>query len=146
MKSLSLLVISILTFGIFSTAAIAQDQQEAKAAKDKLVDSGAINIIRKMSGDVGGLAENHYLSMLIVEIKPNVTEPRHIHSGAEMLYVLSGSGIVELNDEPHDLNVGTVIQVDAGMLKSMKNTSSDETLSVLAIQFLPNGVPSFIPK
>ncbi len=106
-----------------------------------LFESGDIKVIPKFKSDVAGLKDSHYLSMVVVEITPNNTEPTHTHPGEEILFGVSGSGAVVLDGVAHQITPGTVIHVKKGQTKALSNTSTTENLKVLAYLVLEKGKP-----
>jgi quercetin dioxygenase-like cupin family protein len=94
--------------------------------------------------DVAGLP-GRYVQMLVVELQPAVTEPRHVHGGDEYRYLLSGEGAVELDGSWTPLPAGTAARVAAGQTKALRNASRSTPLRVLAFLVLDHDGPAFRP-
>ncbi|MBO1907514.1 cupin domain-containing protein [Microvirga sp. 3-52] len=76
-----------------------------------------------------------------VVIAPAVTEHRHRHPGPEIVYVLSGSGNIDIDGTTSKLSKGAIVEVPAGSTKAMTNDSRTEPLEVLAVLALEPGAP-----
>ncbi|MBM1173470.1 cupin domain-containing protein [Microvirga arabica] len=81
------------------------------------------------------------LSIVHAVVAPGRTEPRHRHPGLEIIYVLAGSGQIDIDGKASDLGRGTIVQVPAGATKAMTNRSRTDALEVLAILVLEPGAP-----
>lgn len=66
--------------------------------------------------------------------------PMHYHRYDEVLYILEGEGILEIDGETNPLRPGTCYQLPAGTLHQVVNTGSSP-LSEVAV-FLPAGSPA----
>jgi len=57
-----------------------------------------------------------------VELDPGVASPRHTHPGEEIIYVLEGSLVYEVEGKPTvTLKVGDVLFIPAGTVHAAKN-------------------------
>jgi quercetin dioxygenase-like cupin family protein len=81
------------------------------------------------------------LSIVHAVVAPSRTEPRHTHPGLEIIYVLEGSGRIDINGKTSDLEKGTIVQVPPGATKAMTNGSRTEPLKVLAVLVLEPEAP-----
>ena len=124
-------------------SAFSDDGHSANKNQDKLAEMfkrGDIKVSPVLKSDLSGLKESHYLSMVVVELAPDNTEPAHTHPGEEILFGLSGNGAVYLDGVKHDIAPGTVIHVKEGQKKALGNTGS-ETFKVLAYLVLKKDKP-----
>jgi quercetin dioxygenase-like cupin family protein len=104
-----------------------------------LLASGDLRIAPKLTASVDGPRE---VTLLRVDLAPGVVEPHHTHPGLELLYGLAGSGAVEVDDAAEiPITPGSAVQVEAGQVKSLRNTSTQEPFSVLAVLLLEPGQP-----
>ncbi len=106
-----------------------------------MMKSGALKVESKFNADIAGLQEDHYLSMLVVTVAANSTEPGHTHPGDEILFGLSGKGAVYVDGVRHELEPGAVVHVRRGQKKALSNESEAEPLRVLACLVLEKKLP-----
>ncbi len=76
-----------------------------------------------VSGGAGGVANVHVI---------RVTQgSRHVHKGySEVYYVLSGRGMIKLDEETHALRPGAVVVIPAGVPHSLES-EGDEPLEFI---------------
>lgn len=125
------------------TSAFSDDGHSANKNQDKLAEMfkhGDIKVSPVLKSDLSGLKESHYLSMVVVELAPDNTEPAHTHPGEEILFGVSGNGVVYLDGVKHDIAPGTVVHVKEGQQKALGNTGS-EVFKVLAYLVLEKDKP-----
>jgi mannose-6-phosphate isomerase-like protein (cupin superfamily) len=85
------------------------------------------------------ISSDSLASVFLIHIRETV--PLHRHNWhTEIVYVLSGSGIMQLGVEMHDLESGQVITIPNGTAHSVEVTS-EEPLVVLSVQS-----PQFLGK
>lgn len=105
--------------------------QSAGAAQLKsLMESRKLVVAPTLQAPLEG---GQVLSIVRVEIAPDVTEPRHTHPGVEVLYGLGGSGFVEIDGQKLPIEPGKTVLVEAGKAKALSNPSLSEPFSVLAV-------------
>ena len=81
-----------------------------------------------------------------VDIAPGVLAPNHSHPGEEIIYVLEGTFVYEIEGEaPKTLKAGDVLFVPAGKLHSAKNIGSTNAAE-LATYIVEKGKPLVVPK
>ena len=80
------------------------------------------------------------------KVKINITEylPGHTHklhaypNQEEVIFVLSGKGITEIQGERREIGPGSVVFVPAGELHTTSNLSQSESLKAVIIKAPPN--------
>ncbi len=76
-----------------------------------------------------------------VELAPGVAFPRHRHPGEEIIYVLEGSMVYEVEGRPPvTLKAGDVLFIPAGTIHAAKNVSSANAAE-LATYIVEKGKP-----
>jgi quercetin dioxygenase-like cupin family protein len=84
--------------------------------------------------------DGEQFSVITLELAPGALESRHFHPGVELVYVLEGTGRLELDGEiPVVMNPGTVTALLPDQVHLMKNTSRTATLKVLVVYLLDQG-------
>lgn len=70
----------------------------------------------------------------VAELEPGATSAgaRHRHDPTEVYYVLSGRGVVEIEDEEHVLTPGTAVYIPGDVPHVARNTG-DEVLRLLYV-------------
>lgn len=58
------------------------------------------------------------------EVEPGGFTPRHFHPYEHEVYVLSGTGVILENDQPHPLRAGDVVLVTPDEVHQFRNTGS----------------------
>lgn len=62
-----------------------------------------------------------------VDLKPGAIAPRHSHPGEEIVYVLKGTLVYELDGQPpRTLKAGDVLFIPAGVAHAVRNVGDDE--------------------
>lgn len=81
-----------------------------------------------------------------VDIAPGILAPNHSHPGEEIIYVLEGTFVYEIEGEaPKTLKAGDVLFVPAGKVHSAKNIGSTNAAE-LATYIVEKGKPLVVPK
>ncbi|MCS3800997.1 cupin domain-containing protein [Niastella sp. OAS944] len=81
-----------------------------------------------------------------VDIAPGVLAPNHSHPGEEIIYVLEGTFVYEIEGEaPKTLKAGDVLFVPAGKVHSAKNIGNTNAAE-LATYIVEKGKPLVVPK
>jgi quercetin dioxygenase-like cupin family protein len=81
----------------------------------------------------------------VVEIAPGVTAPRHSHPGEEIIYVLEGTLVYEVDGQPPAaLEAGHVLFVPAGAIHSATNVGTGKAAE-LATYVVEKGKPLLTP-
>jgi quercetin dioxygenase-like cupin family protein len=76
-----------------------------------------------------------------VDIAPGVLAPRHTHFGEEIIYVLEGTLLYEVDGKaPVTLKTGDVLFIPYGVVHSAKNVGSDNAAE-LATYIVEKGKP-----
>jgi quercetin dioxygenase-like cupin family protein len=76
-----------------------------------------------------------------VSLKPGVLFPRHSHPGEEVIYVLKGTWVYELDGQPPvTVKAGEVLFVPDGVVHSARNIGTDTGIE-LATYILRKGEP-----
>lgn len=79
-----------------------------------------------------------------VDYPPGFSSPRHFHTGQVVLYILEGSGAVEVDGAVRTAKAGEVIQESAEKSMVMSNVSASEWLRFVVFQVGPEGAPTFV--
>jgi (S)-ureidoglycine aminohydrolase len=106
-----------------------------------VVDEADVEPVRK-DGDTASARltfEVEHLEQRVIRFAPGASRERTAGSRHELLYVVSGSGELELEGERHELEPGTAAFVAPGESWSVENHRSEELLlvAVSAIADLP---------
>jgi len=84
--------------------------------------------------------------VLLVELAPNAAAGNHYHPGNEVLYVLEGSGVLEIEGKPPiTLQVGTTSYIPAGEAHNVRSTSASGPLKLLVFWVAEKGQPLAVP-
>ena len=80
-----------------------------------------------------------------VELMPGDAAPRHMHPGDEILYVVEGSVVVEVeNGPPRTLRAGESFQFPRATPHFARNPSTDEPARVVASIIYITGRPNTV--
>lgn len=134
MLSLPALLLSVLAT---SSATSLEGSHESRTARAPH-QNDAVRVEPKLQSLIEG---RKILSIVHAVVAPGRTETRHTHPGLEIIYVLEGSGRIDINGKTSDLEKGTIVQVPAGATKAMTNGSRAEPLKVLAVLVLEPDAP-----
>jgi quercetin dioxygenase-like cupin family protein len=97
-----------------------------------------------MQKDLSGI-DGREAVMFLAEIAPGAQSGRHYHPGTEIAYVLSGTGVMEVDGRgPSDLREGVHAVNDPKTIHNAKNTGSTP-LKILVIMVHPKGEPGVVP-
>jgi len=77
-------------------------------------------------------------------VPPGWTTPKHYHTGHVLLYVLDGSGAMEVDGEVRTGKSGEVIQSVPEKVMVMRNASKSEWLKFVLFQVGAEGAPLII--
>jgi quercetin dioxygenase-like cupin family protein len=81
-----------------------------------------------------------------VDIPPGVLAPNHSHPGEEIIYVLEGTFVYEVEGKaPVTLKAGEVLFIPAGKVHSAKNVGTTNAAE-LATYFVEKGKPLLVVK
>ena len=95
--------------------------------------------------DLKGL-EGKEAVVLLVELAPAAAAGNHYHPGNEVLYVLEGSGVLEIDGKPPiTLQVGTTSHIQPREVHDARNTSATDPLKILVFWVTDKGQPLTIP-
>ncbi len=84
--------------------------------------------------------------IIMVEIAPRGQSGRHYHPGHEFLYVMEGSGMLEIDGKPPvALKTGVTGHIDPKVIHNGKNSSTTAPLKVLVFAVHEKGQPLTIP-
>lgn len=79
-----------------------------------------------------------------VDYPPGFTSPVHYHTGHVVVYVLEGSGAMEVDGEVRTGGPGDVIEELPGKVMVMRNESESEWLRFVVFQVGPEGAPFIV--
>ncbi len=83
--------------------------------------------------------------MFLAEIAPGTESGRHYHPGTEIAYVLSGTGVMEVDGQgPSDLREGAHAMNAPNTIHNARNTGS-APLKILVVMVHPKGEPGVVP-
>jgi len=95
--------------------------------------------------DLKGL-EGKEAVVLLVELAPAAAAGNHYHPGNEVLYVLEGSGVLEIDGKPLiTLQVGGTHHIQPREVHDARNTSATDPLKILVFWVTDKGQPLTIP-
>lgn len=116
--------------------------RDGEAVLEALLEGGQLALAPLFDAPAEG---GRQLSLLRVELAPGVTEPRHAHPGIEINQGLAGTGSVERDRREREPIVpGSVVRVDAGRVKPLRNDDAGERFAVLAVLLLVQGRPPLV--
>jgi quercetin dioxygenase-like cupin family protein len=108
-----------------------------------LAQQGAFS--RKILQDKDLSIPNQHVVQAHAEFGPGAASGRHTHPGDEILYILEGELVVEVDGKPTTtLKAGDFAFIPAGVVHEGKNTSSGSA-KVLATYVLEKGKPVATP-
>ncbi len=93
------------------------------------------------------LAESEGQEVIVshVDYPPGFSSPKHHHTGHVVIYVLEGTGGMEVDGEVRTASAGDVIEERPDKVMVMRNESESEWLRFVVFQVGPEGAP-FIVK
>lgn len=80
------------------------------------------------------------LSIAQARVEPGVTTVWHRLSGTEVYYILSGTGLAEVNGATYQVSTGDLVHILAGEAQRITNTGENDLL------FLAICSPRFVPE
>jgi quercetin dioxygenase-like cupin family protein len=135
MKRTALLVVVALFAGILIGALATQAPQAQQSA---------ITRTNLQTKDLAGV-DGKEAVMYTVEIAPGGQSGRHYHPGTEIVYVTSGTGVLEIDGKSAvDFTPGAHVIIDPKTAHNAKNTGS-APLKVLVVAIHPKGEPPVVP-
>jgi quercetin dioxygenase-like cupin family protein len=97
-----------------------------------------------MQKDLEGV-DGKEVVMFLAEIAPGAQSGRHYHPGTEIAYVLSGTGVMEIDGQaPSELKEGARALLTPKLIHNARNTGSTP-LRILVVMVHPKGEPSVVP-
>lgn len=118
------MVVLFLVFANTSVLAIA-------AGSDLNAQSSGPQVTRVLKTDVAEVKE---WRVRTVELAPGAVDARHFNSGVELVYVLEGTGRLEVEGKPFvALHPGAVAEVGPKKRHLLKNASQTQPLKVLVM-------------
>lgn len=79
-----------------------------------------------------------------VDYPPGFTSPKHFHTGQVFVYVLEGSGAMEVAGDVQVASAGEVMHELANAAMVMRNQSESEWLRFVVFQISPEDAPPFV--
>lgn len=73
-----------------------------------------------------------YFAMRLFEVQPGCNSPHHQHWWEHEIFILDGTGIVEIDGQEHPIGPGTAILIPGGSLHRLVNTG-DAVLRFLCL-------------
>ena len=117
---------------------------ESFGARAPHAQPAAVKRTPLMQEDLAGI-DGKEAVMFLAEIAPGAQSGRHYHPGTEMAYVLSGTGVMEVDGRtPSELKEGSQAMVVPKTVHNAKNTGS-MPLRILVIMVHPKGEPNVVP-
>jgi uncharacterized cupin superfamily protein len=113
---------------------------ESEAAEKKVPG----RFLRWIVGGEDGLRST-YLSSCVMRVLPGETvKPAHLHpNGEELIYVISGTGKVNVNGVIKPVKSGTAVLFEEGHVHMVRNTGGDE-LKVLCMFAPPSNLDEYV--
>lgn len=109
------------------------------AGQDLNAQTSGPQITTLMTTDVSGAGTQAW-NVRTVALAPGVVDARHSYAGAELVYVLEGAGVLEVEGRtPVALTPGVVATLDGKQSHVFKNTSRTQMLKVLVVLLIENG-------
>jgi quercetin dioxygenase-like cupin family protein len=94
-----------------------------------------------LRSDLAGI-DNHELLVSRLETSPGWAHGRHHHAGHEIVYVLDGTGVLEVDGKPEQrLTPGTAAYVPPGQIHAGRNTGRAGSFKFLLIRLHVKGQP-----
>jgi len=135
MQRSAMLVVSVLIAGIL-TGSVGTRVLQAQPPGVKRVSL--------LQRDLPGI-DGREAVMFLAEIAPGAESGRHYHPGTEIAYVLSGTGVMELDGQgPSDLKEGAHAMNAPNIIHNARNTGSTP-LKILVVMVHPKGEPGVVP-
>ena len=135
MQRSAMLVVSVLIAGIL-TGSVGTRLLQAQPHGVKRVSL--------LQRDLPGI-DGREAVMFFAEIAPGAESGRHYHPGTEIAYVLSGTGVMELDGQgPSDLKEGAHAMNAPNIIHNARNTGSTP-LKILVVMVHPKGEPGVVP-
>jgi quercetin dioxygenase-like cupin family protein len=128
MKSFNIALATLLAFGSYAAPYAAHAQQMSGTYRTNLSENKL---------DIPGYEE----VQARVDIAPGVTAPNHKHPGEEIIYVIEGTIVYQLQGQaPVTLKAGDVLFIPTGVVHSAKNIGTTNAAE-LGTYVVPIGKP-----
>jgi quercetin dioxygenase-like cupin family protein len=83
------------------------------------------------------------MTAIVEHLAPGDVLPTHMHLAEdEIIFIHQGQGIELLGDNEHNVEAGSLLYIPSGTWHSLRNTSKDTKLIMLAV-FSPPGMERF---
>ena len=82
------------------------------------------------SGVTGKLLRDGSTRIVLTRVEPGGSFPAHVDDYAHQFHFLSGSGVVQLEEQQLDVGPGVSVQVDAGELHGYENSGEDDLILI----------------
>lgn len=92
-----------------------------------LIDSSPKGVSKKE------LVDDRDLGVKLLNLATNQSLPPHATPATALFYVLSGEGIIQVENEERALGPGTLVKTDPKVKHGIRNTGT-QTLSILLVQ------------
>lgn len=130
---IKILTLFMVFAGIPALTIAASQDHHAQTVRDRA--------IAPLKTDVAGV-EGKEWNVITVEVTPGAVDTRHFHPGVELVYVLEGTGRLEVDGKlPIALIPGTVAALGPKQRHVLKNASQTQPLKVLFVLLLEKGQP-----
>jgi mannose-6-phosphate isomerase-like protein (cupin superfamily) len=96
-----------------------------------------------ISGDVEAEARGLAYGAMVFDVHPGRCTETHSHASEEIWLVREGTGKATVGDREIDLAAGSRLTLPSNVPHQVANTSSDETLKVIAFWWRNAGDPSY---
>ena len=94
-----------------------------------------------LRSDLAGM-DNHELIVSRLETAPGWAHGRHYHAGHEIVYVLEGNGVLDMEGKSEQpLRPGTVSYVPPGQIHAGRNAGAKEAFKFLLFRLHVKGQP-----
>jgi len=101
--------------------------------------TSGVQVNTRAKAEVAGV-EGKKWNVSTVELAPGAVDARHVHPGAELVYVLEGAGVLDVDGNSSvALKPGTVVALTPHHRHALKNTSQTQRLKVLVVLSRENG-------
>ena len=139
-KRMFVLLTLVLAVGIVAGMIGCQDSKaEQEPAKEPITRT------MLLKPDVTGIGGKEAL-VLEVEFLPGAVGGKHFHPGHEIVYMLEGSLILEVEGkEPATYKAGDTFDIPSGVAHSGKNSSTTEGAKALVFALFEKGQPGTTP-
>ena len=93
-----------------------------------------------------GLMEGKEANLVLVEFEPGAAVAKHFHPGDELVYILEGSVILEVDGQPAiTLKAGDTFHQPPRQVHAGQNASATDPVKLLVIWIVDKGQPITVP-